>query len=159
LHTHQTCKKAVKDGIAIIIENESLRQLHLKKSQSWSGTKGHYQIPEQIKPGELVVFDVKREAIMRTEGVVVYQITDPTPDHPEYVLIIGWSNPHTCKPVKQAFVKIMPLEDYQNTSWDKIHSWLDESSGQSHSTANGYLAYAKAIERGSLPLWVNCLKS
>ncbi len=148
-----------KDGITIVVENGSLKQLNFKASKSWSGQTGLYDIPESINPGELVAFDFRKESIKGNQGVVIYQIIDPNPHSKDYVLIMGWSKPCDRHPLPQAFVKLMSLEDYQNTTLDHIHTWIDQSSGQSQSIANGYSASAKAITRGSLPLWVNCLTS
>ncbi|ACK65306.1 hypothetical protein PCC8801_1240 [Rippkaea orientalis PCC 8801] len=155
----QTNSSSKKDGITIVIENGSLKQLNFKASKSWSGKTGIYQIPASINPGELVAFDFRRESIKGNQGVVIYQIIDPNPHQKEYVLIMGWSKPYELEPLHQAFVKIMDLEDYQNITLENIHDWLDQSSGQSQSIANGYSASAKAITKGSLPLWVNCLTS
>ncbi len=143
--------------ITIIIENSSLRKLNFKESKSWNGIRGIYKIPESINPGELVTFDFRRESLAENQGVVVYQIVDPY--QKDYVLIIGWSKPNHLKPLNHAFVKIMLMEDYQHTSLEKIQTWIDSSSGQSYSIANGYSACAKAISTGNLPLWVNCLNS
>ena len=106
-----------------------------------------------------MAFDFKRESIQGNQGIVIYQIIDPNPHEKDYVLILGWSKPNNLDPLNQAFVKIMSLEEYQDTTLEKIHNWLDQSGGQSQSMANGYSACAKAITKGSLPLWVNCLNS
>lgn len=141
--------------ITIIIENSSLGKLSLKESKSWNQQIGIYQIPQNINPGELVTFDLRRDSLKGNQGIVVYQIIDPY--HQDYLLIIGWSEFNSLKILNHAFIKLMLMKDYQQTNLEKIKIWLNHSKGQSYSIANGYSACAKAITRGSLPLWVNCL--
>lgn len=141
--------------ITIIIENNSLGRLSLEESKSWNGQTGIYQIPQNINPGELVTFDLRRESLKGNQGVVVYQIIDLY--HQDYLLIIGWAEFKSFKVLNHAFIKLMLMKDYQQTNLEKIQTWLYHSKSQSYSIANGYSACAKAITKGSLPLWVNRL--
>ena len=152
-------KTKKKDGITIIIENSSLQKLNFKTSKSWTGKIGIYQIPKSINPGELVAFDFHKASVQGNQGFVVYQIIDTNPHEKDYILIMGWSKPNNLETLNQAFVKIISLEDYENTNLEQIQNWLAKSGNQSQSIANGYSACAKAITKGSLPLWVNCLNS
>ena len=151
----QKNQKVKHNIITIIIQNNSLGKLSLKESKSWNGQTGIYQIPQNINPGELVTFDLRRDSLKGNQGVVVYQIIDSY--HQDYLLIIGWSEFNSWKVLNHAFVKLMLMNDYQQTNLEKIQTWLSHSQDQSYSIANGYSACAKAITKGSLPLWINCL--
>ena len=141
--------------ITIIIENSSSGTLSFKESKSWNGQTGIYQIPQDINPGELVTFDLRKDSRQKNQGVVVYQIMDHY--HQDYLLIIGWSELNSLKLLNHAFIKLMLIEDYQQINFEKIQTWINNSESQCYSIVNGYSAYAKAITKGSLPLWVNCL--
>ncbi|MGP0128285.1 MAG: hypothetical protein ACTMUB_03155 [cyanobacterium endosymbiont of Rhopalodia musculus] len=152
---HQNTQKIKHNIITIIIENSSSGKLSFKESKSWNGQTGIYQIPQDINPGELVTFDLRKDSLKKNQGVVVYQIMDHC--HQDYLLIIGWSDLNSLKLLNHAFIKLMLIEDYQQTNFEKIQTWIDNSESQSYSIVNGYSACAKAITKGSLPLWVNCL--
>ncbi|BBA79825.1 hypothetical protein RGRSB_1387 [cyanobacterium endosymbiont of Rhopalodia gibberula] len=154
--THRQNTQKIKHNIiTIIIENSSSEKLSFKESKSWNGQTGIYQIPRDINPGELVTFDFRKDSLQKNQGVVVYQIMDHY--YQDYLLIIGWSNLNSFKLLNHAFIKLMLMEDYQQTNFEKIKTWINNSESQSYSIVNRYSAYAKAITKGSLPLWVNCL--
>ncbi|YAI82556.1 MAG: hypothetical protein ACQJCO_02975 [cyanobacterium endosymbiont of Rhopalodia sterrenbergii] len=153
--SRQNAQKIKHNIITIIIENSSPGKLSFKESKCWNGQTGIYQIPQNINPGELVTFDLRKDALQKNQGVVVYEIMDHY--HKDYLLIIGWSDLNRLKVINHAFIKLMLMEDYQQTNFEKIKTWIDNSESQSYSTINGYSACAKAITKGSLPLWVNCL--
>ncbi|XHU96390.1 MAG: hypothetical protein JJP05_02925 [cyanobacterium endosymbiont of Rhopalodia gibba] len=153
--SHQNTQKIKHNIITIIIENSSSGKLSLKESKFWNGQTGTYQIPQDINPGELVTFDLRKDFLQKNQGVVVYQIIDHYCQ--DYLLIIGWSDLNSFKLINHAFIQLMLLEDYQQINFKKIQSWIDNSKSQSCSILNGYSACAKAITKGSLPLWVNCL--
>ncbi|BAP18345.1 hypothetical protein [cyanobacterium endosymbiont of Epithemia turgida] len=154
--THrQNTQKFKHNIITIIIENSSSENLFFKESKSWNGQTGTYQIPQHINPGELVTFDVRKDSLGKNKGVVIYQIMDHY--RQDYLLIIGWSYLNSVKLINHAFIKLMLIKDYQQTNFKKIQNWIDNSKSQSCSIVNRYSACAKAITKGSLPLWVNCL--
>ncbi|WP_267383850.1 hypothetical protein [Cyanobacterium sp. uoEpiScrs1] len=148
-------KKFNHNIITIIIENSSSVKLSLKDSKYWNGQAGVYQIPQDINPGELVTFDIRKNSLQKNQGIVVYQIMD-TYCH-DYLLIIGWSELNSLKLLNHAFIKLMLIEDYRQINFEKIQTWIDASESKSYSIVNRYSACAKAITKGSLPLWVNCL--
>lgn len=152
----QNTQKFKHNIITIIIENSSSEKLFFKEGKYWNGQTGTYQIPQHINPGELVIFDIRKDSIGQNKGVVIYKIMDHY--RQDYLLIIGWSDLNSFKLINHAFIKLMLIEDYQQTHIHKIKNWLDNSKSQSDSIVNRYSAYAKAITKGSLPLWVNCLR-
>ncbi len=144
-------------GVVLFYEILTVKaELTLRSYKDWEGGLGVFLLPTELHCGDIGVYDKRQgKGLYGALGAIAWYLT-PEKDT---ILCVGWRDSVSVAYKNKAYVKIMSLDEWVETSWDTIKNNIENSDYGSSSVYEGITVKAKISEGFNTFMWISVYRT